>query len=61
MAHGPARSVALLAALLVLLARGLTLTPADLRAAGGVGLLVYAVLTLGQALVRRALSLPSDP
>ena len=61
MAHGPARSVALLAALLVLLARGLTLPPAALRAAGGVGLLVYAVLTLGQALVRRALSLPSDP
>ena len=61
MAHGPARSAALLAALLVLLARGLALTPADLRAAGVVGLLVYATLTLGRALVHRALTPPTDP
>lgn len=61
MPHGPARSAALLAALLVLLTRGLTLAPADLRAAGAVGLLVYGVLTLGGSLVRRAFSPPPAP
>ncbi|WP_420456771.1 hypothetical protein [Rubrivirga sp.] len=60
MSHGLARSAALLTVLAVLLARGLALTPGDLRIAGAAGLVVYGVLTLGRPLLRRLLTHPSD-
>ncbi len=56
MTHGLARSAALLTALAVLLARGLALTPGDLRAAGAAGLAVYGLLTLGRPVLRRLLT-----
>lgn len=56
MDHGPARTAALLMALVVLLGRVLALTPGDLTAAGGVGLAVYGVLTLGRPVLRRLLA-----
>lgn len=59
MPHGFARSAALLAALTVLLGRGLTLTPGDLRAAGAVGLAVYGLLLLGRPVLRRLLAVPT--
>lgn len=48
-----ARPASLLAALLVLFARGLTVTPGDLTVAGAVGLVVYGVLTLGRPVLAR--------
>jgi hypothetical protein len=60
MPHGPARSAALLAFLAVLLGRGLSLTPGDLSAAGGVGLAVYGVLALSRPALRRLLAPARD-
>ncbi len=55
-----APQASLLAAVLVLLTRGLSATPADLTVAGAVGLVVYGLLTLGRPVFARLTDVPSQ-
>ncbi len=56
-----AQQAALLAALLVLLARGFTVTPSDLTVAGAAALVVYGLLTLGRPVFDRIAARAPSP